>query len=157
MKKAINQLVKKYEKAYHGAPWYGDSIKKILNGTDPKIVFQKADKKAHSIAELTIHMIGWREFVLSRLEGNDNFKVNQKETFNWKRIDKNEKTAWKSILNELDKNQRKIISTLGKKNDEFLDEPVAGRKYKMKFLIDGIIQHDIYHLGQIAMLNKLLR
>ncbi len=156
MKKSINEFIRKYEKVYSGGPWYGDPITKIMKEIYPQAAFIKAGDKTHTIAELTAHIIGWREFALSRLEGNNYFKISQKETFNWKRFDKNEKTAWKSLLKELDKNQKKIISILGKKNDEFLDMPVPGRKYKMKFLIEGIIQHDIYHLGQIAMLKKLL-
>lgn len=156
MNKKIKELKKKFEIAYSGGPWYGDSMKDILNEINPAIVFEKVNGKSHSIAELTAHIIGWREFTLSRLEGNNNFKINQKETFNWKRIDEGEKTAWKNILKELDKNQKKIISTLNRLDDDFLNNKVAGRRYRAEFMLEGTIQHDIYHLGQIVVLKKLL-
>lgn len=156
MQQKIIELKKKYDKVCSGRPWYGDSIMQVLRKTDPEIVFRKLNDKSHSIAELLAHIIGWREISLHNLKGNKRIALTQKETFNWKRFDKNEKTAWKRLLKELDKNQREIISFLEKKDDEFLANLVPGKKFKMEFLINGIIQHDIYHLGQIGLLKKAL-
>ena len=157
MNKKIKSLINKYESIYNGKPWYGDSIMKILKNVNPQIVFNKVDEKSHSIAELAAHMIGWREIVYSQMQGKTKSRLTQKETFNWKRFDKNEKTVWKNLLKRLDKNQKKIISFLGKKNDEFLTSKVPGKRRNTEFLIEGIIQHDIYHLGQIALLNRVLK
>ncbi|HKI78340.1 MAG TPA: DinB family protein [Ignavibacteriaceae bacterium] len=156
MKEKIKEIINKYDNVYKGNPWYGTSIIKILNKVDPATVFLKADKHSHSIAELLAHIIGWRENGLNNLIGKSGDKIKQKETFNWKRFNKNEKTAWKSLLRALDKNQKDIISFLRNKNDGYLLGIVPGRKFNMEFLIDGIIQHDIYHLGQIGILNKIL-
>ena len=49
-----------------------------------------------------------------------------------------------------------IIELLGTKDDKFLSGKVDYREYNFKFLLHGIIQHDIYHIGQIAYLKKLL-
>ena len=51
---------------------------------------------------------------------------------------------------------KKIINLLKKRDDAFLHEIVDYRKYDFRFLINGMIEHNIYHLGQIAYLNKLL-
>ncbi|MBS1949269.1 MAG: hypothetical protein JST47_16035 [Bacteroidetes bacterium] len=48
-----------------------------------------------------------------------------------------------------------IISFLHAKEDDFLDEPVKFRKYNMRFLVNGLIQHHIYHVGQMAYLKSL--
>jgi len=157
MDKRIKSIINKYEKVYNGAPWYGDSITKILKNVNPGIVFNKVDKKSHSIAELVAHMIGWRDIVFNQINGNKKDRITQKETFNWKRFDKNEKTAWESLLIELDKNQMKYISFLGKKDDEFLNAKIPGKSRNAEYLIEGIIQHDVYHLGQMALLNKILK
>ena len=156
MDKRIKNLVEKYQKVYNSAPWYGDSIVRILKNVNPKIVFIKAGEKSHSIAELVAHTIGWRDIVFNQIQGNRKFRLTQKDTFNWERFDKNEKTAWKSLLKELDKNQKKIISFLAKKDDEFLNSKAPKKKRTNEFLIEGVIQHDVYHLGQIALLNKII-
>jgi uncharacterized damage-inducible protein DinB len=46
---------------------------------------------------------------------------------------------------------------LEKFNDSILNEPVGGRKYKFSKLLYGIVEHDIYHAGQIAYAWKALR
>jgi len=156
MQHKIKLLKNKMEKVYKGNPWYGSSIKSILKKIDSKTAFTRAGKNIHTIAELVAHMIGWREFMLKRLQGDKNFKMYQKLSFNWERIDNNEKTAWKSLLDALEKNQKEIMATLNKLNDDFLNYPVHQRKYNMEFLVEGKIQHDIYHLGQISLLRKLI-
>jgi hypothetical protein len=49
-----------------------------------------------------------------------------------------------------------LIELLETKDDEFLSGEVDYREYNFRFLLHGIIQHDIYHIGQIAFLKKLL-
>ena len=155
MKKGVNLFINKYNKVYKGSPWYGNSLMSILNKVDPGKVFVKpSGKKTNSIAEITAHIIGWREFLLSRISEKHEFKLTQKDTFNWKRIDKNEKTAWKNLLREMDVVQNEIIKILNNSDDDILNLKVRDRKFKIKYLLDGVIQHDIYHIGQIAALNK---
>ena len=158
MGREINLVVRKLNKVYKGRPWYGDSMKSILNKVNPSIVFVKpSGKKTNSIAGLTAHIIGWREFLLSKISEEHEFKLTQKDTFNWKRIDKNEKTAWKSLLKKMDENQDEILKVLNNSEDELLVMKVRQRKFKVKYLLEGVIQHDIYHIGQIAALNKTLQ
>jgi uncharacterized damage-inducible protein DinB len=156
MNSKVLSLKKKIEEVYDGDPWYAEPVKSILEKVDPEIIFKKENKNAHSIAEIVAHMIGWREFTLSRMI-NDDFKLEQEESFDWERIDKNEKTVWQSLQNALEKNQQEILKVLGQKNDDFLESPVNERTYKMEYLIEGIIQHDIYHAGQVSLLGNYFR
>lgn len=155
MQNRIIGLKKKFKTIYDGSPWYGDSIKSILKKIDHEKALVKADENTHSIAELVSHMIAWREFMLKRLKGDNHFDVSQENSFDWKRIDSNKKTAWQSLFKALGKNQQEILSSLEKLDDDFLESPVAKRKYKMSYLIEGVIQHDLYHIGQISLLFKL--
>ena len=63
---------------------------------------------------------------------------------------------WKKGIEEFKEIHQHIVSILETKNDEFLSEMVKGRKFNFRFMLNGLIQHNIYHLGQIAYLNKLL-
>ncbi len=157
MQDKVELLTKKIEKVYNSSPWYGNSIKSILNDVDSKTAFTKAARNIHTIAELVVHIITWREFVISKIKGDNDFKLTQKLSFDWKRIDRNEKTAWKSLLDALEINQSEILSTLKKLDDDFLKLPVRRRRYNVEFLIEGGIQHDIYHLGQISLLKKMIK
>ena len=55
------------------------------------------------------------------------------------------------------KNQNEILKILDRSDDELLTLKVRQRKFKVKYLLEGVIQHDIYHIGQIAALNKTLQ
>ena len=57
---------------------------------------------------------------------------------------------------ELKSIHEKIIALLQLKDDEWLKEKVNFRDFDNRFLLNGLIQHNIYHLGQIAYLKKQL-
>jgi len=38
---------------------------------------------------------------------------------------------------------------------ERLSEKVTGKRYSVYFLLHGIVQHNLYHAGQIAILRKM--
>jgi uncharacterized damage-inducible protein DinB len=152
--KEISGLIRKMKSVYQGDPWYGEPIKKVLQDIDAEKVFNKPIPQAHSMAELLTHIISWRELLNKRLHGDDSFSVRQKESFDWKRIDPDPKTAWENLKKALEINQQQIIDGLEQANDDLLKQKVAKRKYNYRYLIKGLIQHDIYHLGQIALLKK---
>jgi len=152
--KEINKLVRKMKSIYDGDPWYGDSIQKKLQNITPEIALERPIPDAHCIAELLAHIISWRELLNKRLQGEDAFSVSQQESFNWTRFDPDPETMWDSLLKALDKNQQQIISQLKQEDDALLNQKVAQRSYNYRYLIKGIMEHDIYHLGQIALLRK---
>jgi hypothetical protein len=100
--------------------------------------------------------ITWAEFCLKHLENaaaNDILKV---ETRDWREIDP-EKHTWKKGMEELKSIHQKIISILETKEDDFLKEMVPNRDFNFRFMLNGLVQHNAYHLGQVAYLNKLLK
>lgn len=157
MQNKVISFNEKLKKVYGGNPWYGDSVKSVLKNIDPRTAFTKASGNTHTIAELVSHIIGWREFALARLKGDKNFRMIQKTSFDWRKKEKDEETAWKTLLSALEKNQKEILAILKRSDDDLLSLPVHRRKYNMEFLIEGFIQHDLYHLGQISLLKKMIR
>jgi len=65
-------------------------------------------------------------------------------------------TDWKKGVTELKAIHEKIIVLLNKEDSDFLEQKVDFRNYNFRFLINGMIGHNIYHLGQIAYVKKLL-
>jgi len=49
------------------------------------------------------------------------------------------------------------VEVLQQQQDSLLIERVPERDYNFRKLLYGIVQHDIYHLGQIAYITKLLK
>lgn len=139
---------------YNGEPWFGDSILKTLKAVNPSLAFNHPVTNAHSIAELLSHIIAWQKLLLKRLQGDDQFAVDQMTSFQWEFIDNDQKTAWSTLLITFEDDYKEIIRSLQNTNDSLLNKRVAGREYNFQYLIQGILQHNIYHLGQIAVLRK---
>lgn len=59
-------------------------------------------------------------------------------------------------MEELKTILQKIIAILETKEDAFLKEMVPSREFNFRFMLNGLIQHNIYHLGQVAYVKKLL-
>jgi uncharacterized damage-inducible protein DinB len=150
----INRLIREMKSIYSGSPWHGDCIKKILTNIAFETAFNRPVANAHSIAELLSHIIAWRELHNKRLHGNDLFSVKQQESFDWRKTDPIPEKAWPKLLHALDMNQQQMITALEQADDHLLDQKVVKRNYTFRKLIRGIIQHDIYHTGQIALLKK---
>lgn len=150
----IRNLVKGLTEIYEGSPWLGNSVLSVLEGIDPATAFARPLPNRNTIAELVAHMIGWRRLLLRRLQGDDDFIVDQKETFKWELYSADPATAWTNLLGALQRNQKEILILLSKKQDAFLQEEVAKENFNYHYLINGIMQHDIYHIGQIAILKN---
>lgn len=97
----------------------------------------------------------WAEFTLKRLEKDEEKDMAAFEKLDWRDIDTNEHT-WEKGLAQFKVTHDLIIELLATKEDKFLSEKVDYREYNFRFLLHGIVQHDIYHLGQIAYAKKLI-
>lgn len=147
-------IAEQLKDAYEGEPWFGRSIKEILNEIDEAIVFEKPNGQ-HSILELLWHMIIWKEFTLSRLRNGKPTEYFEKN--DWREIDTFDKTLWQNGLQQFAKLHSELIDVIQQQKDEVLLQRVGDRKYDFRKLLCGVIQHDIYHLGQIAYIKKMLQ
>jgi len=149
--KEISRIIILLKKTYDGAAWHGASVMEILNNISAKQAF-KPSKDIHRICELVQHNIAWRIFAVKRLDGDHHYEVSQRE--NWKAFTVQDDEAWKSIKSELAESQKRLINALEKHDDHILNEEVHGKAYDYYTLIHGVIHHDLYHLGEIALLAR---
>lgn len=155
MNREILQIVEQLKDVYEGEPWFGRSIKEILSEIDEAIVFEKP-KGQHSILELLWHMITWKEFAISRLRNDNQIPIKYFEENDWRELDHSDKTLWQQGLQQFAKIHNQLIEVIQQQKDEILSKRVDDRKYDFRKLLYGIIQHDIYHLGQIAYSKKMM-
>lgn len=73
----------------------------------------------------------------------------------WASNDELIKTGWSKLKKDFYESQLELISILEKKDDTFLNKKFSGQ-YTYKYLMVGLIHHDIYHLGQIGITIKLI-
>jgi uncharacterized damage-inducible protein DinB len=155
MNKEILYIAEQIKETYEGDPWFGRNAKVLLAEVNEGAAFKKPNGQ-HSIVELVWHMITWREFTISRFKKEAAKDLHYFETHDWRELDHNNKRLWPEGLQRLKETQKELLKIVKAQTDELLDQNVEERKYNFRKLLNGILQHDIYHLGQIAYIKKLL-
>ncbi|MCX2681326.1 DinB family protein [Galbibacter sp. EGI 63066] len=150
----IEKLISKLKNSFEETPWYGDSVLKIISGIDSRWVNTVPANSKNTIAKIVQHMINWRLLALEKLKGNLTYEIKIDSADDWPEVFINNESEWNALLDKLKKSQRDIIAFLSTKNDAFLTQQTPGRSYNHEYLVEGIIQHDIYHTGQIVMIAK---
>lgn len=147
-------IASQLQEVLFGAPWYGKSFMELLNEVEEGKFYHKPNGNSHSIADLLYHMITWAEFTQYRIERKPQ-DMNGVEAMDWREIDPAEHSKDKGIT-QFSQCIHAIVELLQNGEDRMLDEKVDYREYNFRFLLYGLIQHTIYHLGQVAYVNKLL-
>jgi len=156
MNREILLIAEQIKDAYEGEPWFGRSIKEILSETNESIVFEKPNGQ-HSILELLWHMITWKEFTISRLRNDNSQSLDYFEQKDWRQLDHSDKSLWQQGLKQFAKLRNELIEVIQQQKDGLLSQRVNDRKYDFRKLLYGISEHDVYHLGQIAYIRKMLQ
>ena len=126
---------------------------KKLKEIDFKIVNETPTASSNSIAKIVQHIINWRIFVIEKLKGNYRFDIELNTVDDWPDIVISTELQWSDQLMKLEETQDEILKIMDVMDDEALNTQTLGRTYNLEYLLNGIIQHDIYHLGQIGILS----
>jgi uncharacterized damage-inducible protein DinB len=151
----LDQFIRELTDYYDGDPWYGSSFRAIVDDVSDTEALALPGN-GQSIARLLWHMIKWRRALTERLIGTAGYTASADDADNWVALASLNSEAWRQGKVEYARLQRLLLSELSHRSEDFLDDEwQPGRNYRT--LIAGVIQHDIYHLGQIAMLRALWR
>jgi uncharacterized damage-inducible protein DinB len=150
------QIIQRLKESFDGEPWYGTSLTGVLAAIPFRHVTIKCEPSQNNIARLVTHMLNWREFAIKKLQGDGRFDIELNSNADWPESGIKNESEWNSLCQRLTESQETIIFLLSKIDETGLSKQVPGKLYDFRFLIEGLIQHDIYHLGQIALIDRLL-
>ena len=103
--------------------------------------------------ELVLHMAIWQDIAGRRL-GTEVIADPPPEV-DWPPIPNPSDAAWKLTLRDLEQSYQNLRQSISQLTEQRLDEIVPGKRYSVYVLLHGVIQHNLYHAGQIAILKKL--
>lgn len=157
MKRRITEnIIAQLKDVQNGKTWYDDNIEKKISGITETEAFLRPIPEIHSVAELVSHMCVWRLEALRRLKGQES-GLTEESPENWKSNDELKEIGWQRLKADLNQSQNELVNFLSDKDDAFLEETKYKNNYPFKFLVEGILHHDLYHLGQIGITIKLLK
>ena len=147
-------LADQIRRAFDGEAWHGDSVLEILTGVDAATAAAHPIKSVHSIWELVLHIATWDEITVTRAGGKAMMPTDEQ---NFPPVKDTSEAAWKKAVEHLKKTHSKLVETVAAFSDSRLHEQVPGKTgdyYDFYYLFSGIVQHELYHAGQIALLKK---
>jgi uncharacterized damage-inducible protein DinB len=149
----IQHLIEDLKSMHDGAPWHGPSLRPLLEGVTPAQAAAKPMPGAHSIWEIVLHLRGWQQVCLARLDGKER---KEPEAGDFPAVAAASDPEWQRTLATLSDAQQQLIDKITSLTTQDLDRGIPGRNYDARHMLRGVIHHHIYHSGQIAMLRKFV-
>ena len=156
-----SNLNQKLLNTWNGDPWYGLSSSAILKGVTAAEALAHPLPGAQSIWETVLHMTAWTEETVSRMSGAES---KQPARGDWPPVKGSSQEDWIAAQTELLAARKALLEAIEKSHEEsfFLQVPKKGETghgsgATRAETVSGLADHDVYHLGQIAVLKKSLK
>lgn len=152
----ITRIVQQMRLAFQGKAWHGPAVQEALAHLGAEQAAAKPIASAHSIWEIVLHLNAWHKFVMRRLAGEEIVAIAEEE--DWPAVRETSKAAWQNALRELQQQHKKLCEATARLHESDLSRVVRGEdnEHSVYVLLHGVMQHDLYHAGQIVLLRKAL-
>jgi len=138
-----------------GPAWHGPSLLEILEGVTADEARRHPVAAAHSMAEIVPHVAAWMAAAERRLAGE---LIELEGDADWPPV--TDSFDWSAAVQHL----REAAETLGARIRTLSEADLttirvrgSGQEYSAYVLLHGVVQHNLYHAGQLAMLKKAIR
>jgi hypothetical protein len=138
--------------AYRGKAWHGPSLLENLDGVTAAVASQHPIAGSHSIWEIVLHIAAWETETALVLNGKDYVTLQGED--DWPAVTGTSAEAWKGALAGLESAQDALVQAAGALSDEDLEKQIPGRDFTFYVLLHGVLNHNLYHAGQIGLLRK---
>lgn len=147
----MNRIADQISRGFDGDAWHGDPLMKILDGVTAKQAAARPIAGAHSIWEIVNHISAWRPAIVTRLSGTPAELTGNGD---WPPVTDTSDAAWRNCIGDLRQRQEALLRAVRVFPDNKLDQNAPNRDHSYYVMLQGIVQHDLYHAGQIAILKK---
>ena len=138
-------------RAFYGEAWHGPALIELLADVDAAAAAAKPLPNAHSIWELVLHVAVWDNAAMVRLDGK---KFQPTGVDNFPRVSKATEAAWRKAVAATKRTHDKLVKVVAGLPESRLRDRVPGKRYDFCHMFHGVVQHELYHAGQIAILKK---
>ena len=151
----IARIQNQLKRTFEAGAWHGASVQETLSGITAEMASAKPIQDAHTIWEIVLHMITWIAVPTQRIIEEKNLQVG--DEVDWPAATESGDAAWKDTLAKLNAAYNRLQETLSRMKDSDLEHLLEGaEKTPIYVMLHGVIQHNLYHAGQINILKKAL-
>jgi uncharacterized damage-inducible protein DinB len=156
----IDRVIDLARRAHDGDAWHGPSLMATLDGVSPEQAAAHPVPGAHSIWEIVLHVAAWRGEVRKRLEGR---MATLPDEGDWPAVPEPTAANWQAALERLRQSHEDLVGALRRfdaarliENVDDDRDPALGVGVSYYVMLHGLVQHDLYHAGQIRLLARAL-
>jgi uncharacterized damage-inducible protein DinB len=150
-------LADQLRRAFDKDAWHGDAMFEMLAGVTAKTAAARPIPNAHTIWEILLHVTAWDDVVIRRVGGA---AVALTDEQNFPPVRDTSEAAWRRTLEAVKKTHDDLVKLVAAFPDSRLHDRVQGKPqdyYDFYYMFSGVVQHELYHAGQIALLKKFSR
>lgn len=153
-------LQNKLQTVLSGDAWYGPNIYDVLAQITFEAAYEKPPGSIHNIAEILLHMLGWTQEVTERMHDK---VASDPDGGDWPDACSPDERRWQTLISDYKLANTILAGVILNFDEDKWQQPTNDYRYNdtgegtsYAELIEGIIQHHIYHSGQIALLNRIV-
>lgn len=151
MPSEVERIQDQLERAFTGEAWHGPSLLELLADVKAPQAAAHPIVGAHSIWELVLHIAAWDQAVAGRLDGS---RGAVSAEANFPAVNDSSEASWQNAIETLKQNHRELMNAMSRAEASRFDAPVVEGMSSVYVHMQGAVQHDLYHAGQIAILKK---
>ena len=153
MSTELERIQDQLKRAFEGGAWHGPSVLEVLKDVTAGQAVARPLPGAHNIWDLVLHIAAWEDACRRRLEGD---RAELSDSEDWRAIADTDEAAWERVKALLIDGHRRLRAAIAATDESRLNEPILPGMPSVYVTLHGVIQHDLYHAGQIAILKKAL-
>ena len=145
------RIADSYRAATVKGAWYGPSLAELLAQVSPELATTRLVPGSHSISELLQHLLLWNERIRNPSDRNSLPPWEPEKDWAEPPI------PWNELVSRWSQSRELLEDKIRNFPIEDLAKQVPGRNYPYETLFHGVVEHTIYHSGQIAMVLSMLQ
>lgn len=142
----LTRIADQLDRAVTGEAWHGPSLMEVLRDVDTETASHRPIDGAHTIHEIALHVTAWTRQIRERLEGQGTRRLTGED--DWPPAGPVQASEWQRDVQRLVDEHDRLRQTILALHDDVLEQD---QTYTW---LHGIIQHNLYHAGQMALLKK---
>jgi uncharacterized damage-inducible protein DinB len=151
----IQRILDQLKHSVDGDAWHGPALAELLSDVKAAQAAARPLPQAHTIWEITLHTTVWMEQIRLRLIGKGRKDLPPEE--DWpQQPARTDEASWNAILERLHRAHKELAAEIERVDETRLDQPIMAGFSTVYVSLHGVIQHNLYHAGQIALLKRVL-
>jgi hypothetical protein len=146
----LDQIIKLLENTFNGRAWHGPDFITLIKDVNVNEAKVRLLKGRHTIWEIVDHCTFWIEAVIEGVSGSEMPVLSEVE--DWLPMGESEE-SWEGAVCRLKGAHNNLLTTLSEISID-LSTQVSGRDHTFRDMLYGLVHHNVYHMGQIAILRK---